>query len=132
MPRAPLISLAGLATTIAWPLQRQAPADLPRSSFSITQGCEGDSGEIVVCGRRRDDERYRLPLRDLESAALGAGPVRGEVPRASAGSNPTASCGIFEGQRRCNRREMAEFRYHRGRDPVSAGTSIVEAVTDPD
>lgn len=127
-----MLPLAGFATTIAWPIHAQAPAELPRSPFSINRGCENDPNEIVVCGRRRDDERYRLPLRDQEGAAPGAAPARGEVPRASAEASPAAPCGIFEGQRRCNRREMAEFGYHRGRDPVTAAGKIVEAIAGPE
>ena len=133
-----MIRVAGLACAIAATVgmspARAQPAPELRSAFSITSGCEDqrETGEIVVCARRRDDERYRLPLRDQESAALGAGPARGEVPRASAEASPSAPCGIFEGQRRCNRREMAEFGYFGGRDPVTFVTRIIEAVAEPE
>jgi hypothetical protein len=92
----------------------------------------GMPDEIIVCSRRDDPERHRLPMRDERGPAYGRGNVRGEVPRASAESNPSAPCGIFEGQRRCSKAEMREYGYYGGRDPITAVTRVIESVVDPD
>ncbi|MGZ8349163.1 MAG: hypothetical protein ACXWU2_03970 [Allosphingosinicella sp.] len=88
--------------------------------------------EITVCGRRDDPDRYRLPFRDEESSVSGRGPLLGEVPGASAEATPYASCGIFEGERRCSKRELRDYGYYDGRDPITAVRTVLEAVTKPE
>ena len=94
--------------------------------------CDTAAGdEIVVCGRRGQD-RYRLsPARPGESG-VGAGNVRGEVPRASTEVAASGGCGIFQHQRRCSRAEMEEVGYFRGRDPASFLGDLVTVLIDPD
>jgi hypothetical protein len=87
--------------------------------------------EVVVCGRRNLD-RYRLPQLGRHGAGSGSGYVRGEVPRASTGAGPHQPCGIFQGQRRCSREEMAEFGYYQGRDPISMLGDLVTVLIDAD
>lgn len=89
------------------------------------------ANEIVVCGNRREGERYRVPERG-PSAVAGGGYVRGEVPRASAEMPVSGGCGIFQGQRRCSEAEMAEFGYGEGRDPITFVTKLVARLADPE
>lgn len=92
----------------------------------------GEEGEIVVCGRRDTQDRYRLPRTgESEPFALGRR-VPGEAPRASAEPLSFAPCGIFEGQRRCGKREALEFGYGGGRDPLTVASKLFTALTDPD
>jgi hypothetical protein len=89
-------------------------------------------GEIVVCGRRDGQDRYRLP-RTGESEPFAAGRrIPGEAPRASAEPLSFAQCGIFEGQRRCGKREALEYGYGGGRDPLTVASKLFTALTDPD
>lgn len=92
----------------------------------------GSEGEIVVCGRRDSQDRYRLPRTgESEPFALGRR-VPGEAPRASAEPLSFAPCGIFEGQRRCGKREALEYGYGGGRDPLTVASRLITALTDPD
>jgi len=51
-------------------------------------------GEVVVCARPDDEQtRYRLPLPE-ERERADTGPIRGEVPRASAAPVRQGSCGV--------------------------------------
>ena len=90
----------------------------------------GPGDDIVVCGRRDRQDRYRLPQTG-ESEPLGRR-VPGEAPRASAEPLSFAPCGIFAGQRRCSKREMLEYGYGGGRDPLTAASKLFTALTDPD
>lgn len=87
-----------------------------------------DGGEVTVCARRGD--RYRLPLPAERDGALADGPVRGESPRASV--DGTAPCGIFAGQRSCDKREAARYGYGGGRDPLTVATKALRRLFDPD
>ena len=90
--------------------------------------------EIVVCGSRAGERsRYRIPEGMLKpEPGARSGLIAGEAPRASAAANPTAPCGIFEGQRRCSKAEAALYGYGEGRDPLTVGGKVVDALTDPE
>ena len=93
-----------------------APADAP--------------DEIVICGRGQDDKRYRIPemfrgLSEPGDRAPGIGPV-------SLDANPFAPCGIFQGERRCNKDEAALYGYGNGRNPLAVAGRIIDALDDPE
>ncbi|HEX8469322.1 MAG TPA: hypothetical protein VF620_16120 [Allosphingosinicella sp.] len=93
-------------------------------------GAGGD--EVVVCGRRGSQDRFRLPRTgESEPFALGRR-IPGEAPRPSAEPLSFAPCGIFEGQRRCGRREALEYGYGGGRDPLTVASKLITALTEPD
>jgi hypothetical protein len=109
--------------------------DLAQSAKQLTltslPACNGDDAhneEIVVCGRRPD--RYRLPL--PAEHVRQPGPVRGEAPSAMAALTPSGRCGIFAGERRCNKREAAKYGYGNGRNPITLLSRLAEKVVDPD
>jgi len=85
------------------------------------------SGEIVVCGARQD--RYRLPL-PVERPSTERG--RGEAQTGVAALTPAVACGIFAGQRRCSKKEAAEYGYGQGRDPLNIAVKLVDKLLDPD
>jgi len=88
--------------------------------------------EIVVCGNRRDRDRYRLPQLGRTNALFGAGNMRGEVPRPSADPIATGGCGIFQDQHRCSKAEMADAGYGGGRNPLTFITNLAVRLVDPD
>ena len=94
------------------------------------RGCEGNASAdtILVCGERRD--RYRLPL-PIEREAASTH-VRNEPASGLAAITPGGRCGLFAGERRCNKREAAQYGYGRGRDPVTLLTRLATKVADPD
>jgi hypothetical protein len=89
-----------------------------------------DSGEIVVCGRPRGPERYRIPERFRNDRQPGD--RIGGIGPVSLDPNPFAPCGIFQGERRCNKRDMADYGYGNGRNPIAVGARIIGELTDPD
>jgi hypothetical protein len=124
------------AAVLCWPAAAsgQAGAEDPArlNVLEMLGRCDTAPGdEIVVCGRRGQD-RYRLPQLGRRQAGVGAGNVRGEVPRASADAAAPGGCGIFQHQRRCSRAEMEEVGYFRGRNPVSFLGDLVTMLVDPD
>jgi len=131
--RASLAAAIGLA----WPAVAigQSGVDEPMARLRVLEilgRCDTAPGdEVVVCGRRNHD-RYRLPQLGPRGSGVGSGYVRGEVPRASTDAGPPQPCGIFQGQRRCSREEMAEFGYFQGRDPISLLSNLVTVLIDPD
>jgi hypothetical protein len=90
-----------------------------------------DPEEIVVCGNRRDPDRYRLPLRSEESQ-VSLYDRANNVGRASLDVPSEAPCGIFHGDRRCGKAEAALFGYGRGRDPLTVGAKVIEQLANPD
>jgi hypothetical protein len=92
---------------------------------------KADPGEIVICGSRRDPDRYRLPIRNERTVESRYERVRGDIARATLDAAP-ARCGIFQGERPCGKSEAADYGYGRGRDPLTVGAKIVEQLTDPD
>lgn len=89
------------------------------------------AGEIVVCGDRDRDTRYRLPLSTVREAGE-QGAVVGEVPPPSVQDPFLSGCGIFRGQRRCSKQEAEAYGYGRGRDPVTLVGRLVTKLADPD
>jgi hypothetical protein len=124
--------LAAPFTAGAQTVSEQALADsrvLPAVDPCASAGAGND---IVVCGRRDARDRYRLPQTG-ESAPFAMGRrIPGEAPRASAEPLSFAPCGIFAGQRRCPKREMLEYGYGGGRDPLTVAGKLITALTDPD
>lgn len=102
-----------------------------RASASAATGCgSSDNDAIVVCGSRRGDERYRVPPSD--AGAQPGARHRGDAPSAMLGITPFAPCGIFEGQRRCSKKEMEAYGYGQGRDPITIAGKLIGAIIDPD
>jgi hypothetical protein len=124
--------LAMIAAALAVQAGAEEPARL--RVLEMLSRCERAAGdEIVVCGARRDPDRYRLPAFGRNgAAAAGAGNVRGEAPRASTEVAASGGCGIFQHQRRCSRAEMEEAGYFRGRDPASFLRDLITVLADPD
>lgn len=90
-----------------------------------------DSGEILVCGDRDRDARFRLPLPTAREVGE-EGALIGEVPAPSVQDPFLSGCGIFRGQRRCSKREAEAYGYGRGRDPVTLVGRLVTRLADPD
>jgi hypothetical protein len=118
--------LAGSCQTVS----EQALADSRVLPLIDPCASNGTGPDIVVCGRRDAQDRYRLPLA-AASEVLGRR-IPGESPRASAEPLSFAPCGIFAGQQRCSKREMLEFGYGGGRDPLTVAGRLFTALTDPD
>lgn len=128
-------SLAWLAPAAPATAQTAAEQALANSRvLPLLDPCAspGMRDEIVVCGKRGERDRYRLPQTgESEPFALGRR-IAGEAPRASAEPLSFAPCGIFEGQRRCGKREALEYGYGGGRDPLTVASKLITALTDPD
>lgn len=89
--------------------------------------------DIVVCARRPEGRSpYRIPEGLAEEPGARSRLVAGEAPRASAEPVSSAGCGIFEGQRRCNKREAALYGYGGGRDPVTFVLRVLGQAPDDD
>lgn len=86
----------------------------------------GEADEIVVCGRRGGGDRYRIPEALRDQAEAGAR-IAGDA-RASLDAEPFAPCGIFQGQRKCNKADAAHFGYGNGRDPITVVGKVVAAI----
>ncbi len=120
-----LLPIALLTVQVATP----APTLLPLKLLPEARGCEsGEGSDVVVCAR--NDARHRLPLPAERDTGTRDGPVRGEAQRASI--DGSAPCGIFSGQRNCNKAEAARYGYGGGRDPVTVGAKALRKIFDPD
>ena len=84
--------------------------------------------DVVVCGLAKD--HYRLPL-PAERAPL-PGAVRGEAQSGMAALTASGRCGVFAGERRCVKREAAEYGYGEGRDPITLVSRLAQKAVDPD
>lgn len=125
-----------MALQAAQPLPDAATFDLAKidkshelSNMSVIARCSQStsSGEIVVCGARQD--RYRLPLPVERPSAERE---RGQAQTGTAALTPAAPCGIFEGQRRCSKKEAAQYGYGNGRDPITALSRVAGKIFDAD
>jgi hypothetical protein len=134
LPAAALATLL-IATLAAPPAFAQSAEERIERSRALVMPArcreKADPDEIVVCGARRDPDRYRLPIRNERTLESRYERVRGDIGRASLDAAP-APCGIFQGQRRCGKAEMADYGYGQGRDPLTVGAKIVEQLADPD
>lgn len=119
------------------PATAQGTAEAAAANFRILDaiggcGASRPGDEIVVCGSRRNGERYRIPQLGQRGAGAGAGYRRGEAARASTQAAESGGCGIFQGQRRCSPAEMAEAGYGEGRNPIAFVANLVARLADPD
>ena len=110
--------------------QRFDPAaSTVRVPLGLDRRCDADlhPDEVVVCGR--NDDRFRLPL-PVEHIPIerASGDSRGGL----AAMTPNGACGIFAGERRCAKREAAQYGYGKGRDPITILTRLAKKVADPD
>lgn len=121
---------------VAQPLPDTAAFDLAKlkkshdpGKLSVIATCSDSAvtDEIVVCGARQD--RYRLPL-PVERSSAERG--RGEASTGTTALTPAAPCGIFEGQRRCSKKEAAQYGYGNGRDPITVLGRIAGKLLNPD
>lgn len=129
------IGLGGLGLSSSAVAQVTAEEALARSRvLPLLDPCASNraDGEIIVCGRRGEADRYRLPETGEVAASSRYRRVPGEVPRASSETPSFAPCGIFEGQRRCGKRESRDYGYGGGRDPLTVASRLFTAFTDPD
>jgi hypothetical protein len=125
-----LVSVGSVTASAAFaqtsvPVEGAAGAQI---QLTPPQTCSSSSleGEIVVCGKRSD--RYRIAKEyrsDSSPSPLGR-------PRTPLSAEDFAPCGIFQGERRCGKREAAQYGYGEGRDPISVGVRIISALSDPD
>jgi hypothetical protein len=119
-----------IALQAAQPGPTESSFDLAASSkqvelTTVNRCSEGASrDEIVVCGTR--DDRYRLPLPNERQ------PRERARQTGRAALTPAGSCGIFAGERRCNKAEAAEYGYSKGRDPITMLVRLTKKVADPD
>ena len=107
-------------------VQRGASGSAPLIATPCQSGSDG--AEIVVCGQKRD--HYRLPL-PVERGQQGDR-ARGDVPNGIAAITPAAPCGIFAGERRCNKREAAQYGYGDERDPFTVLAELAKRAADSD
>lgn len=127
--------LTWLGSTVAATAQTASEQALANSRvLPLLESCAspGTDDEIVVCGRRDGQERYRLPRTGQSEPFASGRRIPGEAPRASAEPLSFAPCGIFEGQRRCGKREALDYGYGGGRDPLTVASRLITALTDPD
>ena len=111
-----ILQSAGAALPIDFDLA-QLPA---RDRLAILQRCAAasTSADIIVCASRHD----RTPMAAAEGwANPDDEPDDARVTRGTgmAALTPVGACGMFAGQRDCNKAEMRHFGYGRGRDPVT-------------
>lgn len=122
---------AGLASASA-AAQSSEPAQGTEWSGTLkltapsTCSATGSNSEIVVCGKRSD--RFRIPKEFREQPPSSAP----ERSRLALSGDDFAPCGIFQGERRCGKREAAEYGYGQGRDPITLAIKVIGALTDPD
>ncbi|APG61874.1 hypothetical protein LPB140_02455 [Sphingorhabdus lutea] len=88
-------------------------------------GCivQSKADEIVVCGESEENRENRLPFPNLNRRATG--PVRGEMPAASAAPLRTGSCGVSGNISGC----ANEGPYLNADGSVAKGMPIVDFIT---
>lgn len=96
-------------------------AHLPaRDRLAILRRCgtTSTSSDIIVCASHHD--RTPVPAAD-GWANPDDEPDDARVTRGTgmAALTPVGACGMFAGQRDCNKAEMRHFGYGRGREPVT-------------
>lgn len=127
--------IAALAAVPAWSAEPQGGTKQQRSSELIVYGNDpcpkGTDGEIVVCSRQPENERYRVPKRFREEKAK-ASPASNawsnkaatldEAGRVAAGVPDTCSAVGSGGQTGCYRAFLAQARAQRKADQAEAAT----------
>ena len=102
----------------------------PRLNLQLDACPQSAHDEIVVCARRRNDDRYRIPQM-LRDGAVAGQPIVGLAPK-SLDADAFAPCGIFRGEGRCNKKEAAHYGYGGGWDPLAVAGRIVSEIVGPD
>lgn len=110
-----LLQAAGGSPPIEFDLAR-LPA---RDRLAFRQGCDigASPTDILVCAALPD----RKPVPNVWLDDPDDRPDDARVTRGTgmAALTPVGACGMFAGQRDCNKAEMRHFGYGRGRDPVT-------------
>ncbi|TPG53006.1 hypothetical protein [Sphingomonas glacialis] len=111
-----ILQSAGAALPIDFDLAHLPAAD--RLAILRRCGTASNSTDIIVCGSRHD--RTAVPAADGWTNPDDT-PDDARVTRGTgmAALTPVGACGMFAGQRDCNKAEMRHFGYGRGRDPVT-------------
>ncbi|MFM5907159.1 MAG: hypothetical protein ACKOPO_06190 [Novosphingobium sp.] len=124
------ILAAGL---LAWPcaaypqVTAEQAIKQAHEQFAVTGCGEPDGSQIVVCGK--SDQEFRLPLpveRNVHEH------LDGDIPRASSDAALPRECGVFQGQRRCNLKELRRFGYGGGSVPLRILVMLAKKAVDPD
>jgi hypothetical protein len=115
--------LAALLQVAAEP---PVPRLAPLEHITRTPCAAAPDGEVVVCGGRTD--RYRLPFPVERDPPSVAGPSAGGGSGTAAITSP-GRCGLFAGERRCGKREAADYGYGEGRDPISQLGKLADRLT---
>lgn len=124
----PCVLIAASSVANADPVEQA----LARTRALLADPCkQANPQEIVVCGRNSQGEAYRVRIAD-EGASFDARGRSGEVPSASPDRLNGKGRGIFEGERRCGRKEMELYGYLGDRDPISVLSKLVTILVDPD
>jgi hypothetical protein len=127
-----MIAVVALARTTAFAQTAEDYIETARKRFSVTGCTKANDDEITVCAKSASGQRYRLPLRSEPDENALFAHRKGELPPPSTETKPWAPCGIFEGQRRCNKRDAAHYGYGKGRDPLTVAIKVISAITNPD
>jgi hypothetical protein len=104
-------------------------AKLSRPILPVAPRCGGEASgdEIVIC--RRNPDRYRLPLPGERAPPERA---KGEAQGGLSALAGPSRCGIFAGERRCDKREAARYGYGKGRDPITVLSRLAGKAIDPE
>jgi hypothetical protein len=117
---------ASAAAQVSAPLQGAEWSGTLRLTAPSTCSATHSSSDLVVCGKRSD--RFRIP-KELRKQPPSSPSHRS---RLALSGDDFAPCGIFQGERRCGKREAAEYGYGQGRDPITVAIKVIGALTDPD
>jgi hypothetical protein len=117
-----------LSLALALQVATTIGADGRLAPLKLLPGCGRErDDDVVVCASRAD--RFRLPLPE-ERASPEAADHRAMTGMAAL--TPATRCGIFDGERRCSKREAEGYGYGRGRDPITVLSRLGAALLDPD
>jgi len=122
-----------LAWSVALPAQTAESLLLNHDRLTRSGDCrEARSDEVVVCARRDEDE-FRLPLRERAAAAERSNAQSMDTHMALVASTPGSrdQCGIFADQRRCSKGDMIASGWGGGRDPITAVGRLIGVMGEP-
>jgi hypothetical protein len=100
--------------------------------LSAVRCVKANDEDITVCGRSTNDQGYRLPLPSERDGNAQFARRKGELPPPTTDAKPWVECGIFQGQRRCNKRDAAHYGYGKGRDPLTVASKVIDSIINPD